>query len=114
MKQPIDDKDALRRAHLKRLEASHQDDFEERFQTEKTRRQVKKEALSDAISAHWNKTKYLGTAASAGGTDEPKALPEGWRDLHWKQIVVMAKDVAGVDAANKDEAVAALEEYEAG
>lgn len=55
-----------------------------------------------------------GEDASAYDPREPDTkadiVPDNWRDLHWKQLVVLAKELGG-EAANKAEAVAFIEAH---
>lgn len=55
-----------------------------------------------------------GEAASAYDPHEPDVkadiVPENWRDLHWKQLVALTKELGG-EAANKAEAVAFIEAH---
>lgn len=95
--------------HLQQLEDSHAKDFEERFGTEQSRDAQRREAVSNAVSASWNRI-WRATARAA----HPGPLPKGWRKEHWKTLQAMAADFAGVEARNKSEAVTALEAYEAG
>ncbi|MFN3247692.1 hypothetical protein [Roseibium album] len=112
MDKNVDEKDARLQRHLKNLEANHASEFEERFGTEKSRKKVQQEQISDEISAHWN-AQQKGKAHSIGGAPVLKPLPENWRDEHWKKLQAMAEEYAGVEAKNKAESVAALDAYEA-
>ncbi len=94
--------------HLQKLEENHERDFEERFGTQKTRAEKKREDLANVLSADWNSKRKGGQSSPV-----PKPLPVGWRKEHWKTLQAMAADYAGVDAANKEDAVRALETYEA-
>lgn len=40
---------------------------------------------------------------------EPGGIPEGWRELHHKKLVKLAKDLTGMEIANKEDAVSAIE-----
>jgi hypothetical protein len=113
-----DEIEQRRRAHLKRLEANHAADFEDRFVIEKTRAEKRAAEISDAISADWNakqKARREGLAAASPATapDGKPPLPEGWRDEHWKTLQSMAADYAGVETTDKASSIAALEAYEA-
>ena len=97
-----------RKAHLKKLEANHHKEFDERFGTEKSRKKAQQEAVTDEISRRWNAQQKRKKAP-----EELKPLPENWRDEHWMTLRSMAANYAGVEAKNKAESVAALEAYEA-
>ena len=131
--------------HLKRLEATHADEYDERFGHEVNRAALKKQAMSDAMSEHWNahqkgKGEQSGpklqsaqdakarndevvaqqaadrqrkAASISKGPKFGEALPENWRDEHWKTLQSWAEDYAGVEVKKKAEAVAVLEAYEA-
>jgi hypothetical protein len=105
----MDEKDKRRLAHLKRLEKNHGKEFPERFATEKSRAKVKAEAITDHVSADWNKKQK----ANQGGPEFGKPLPDGWRDAHWKTLQAMAAEFPGVETSNKEESLSALEAYEA-
>ncbi len=94
--------------HLQRLEENHHRDFEERFGTDRSHDDARREALRDAMSADWNK-KHSATPRMSSG----RPLPRGWRKEHWKTLQVMAADFAGAKVPNRREAVRALELYEA-
>ncbi|QFT30980.1 hypothetical protein K1718_09630 [Roseibium porphyridii] len=94
--------------HLQRLEENHARDFEDRFGTEPSRKDQQRDALNNVISADWNRKQK-----SAAGGAFGRPLPAGWRKEHWKTQQAMAADYAGVKADNKEEAVRALEGYEA-
>lgn len=108
MDKNVDEKAARLQRHLKNLEKNHVEDFNDRFATEKSRKKVQQEKLTDEISAHWNAHQKRNKAPA-----ELLPLPENWRDEHWKKLQAMAEEYAGVEAKNKAESVAALEAYEA-
>ncbi len=93
--------------HLQWLEENHERDFEDRFGTEKSRAEQRREELADRLSADWNGKR------KAAAPEAPRPLPSGWRKEHWKTQQAMAADYAGVSAASKYEAVKALSAYEA-
>lgn len=113
MEQAVNEIEERRRKHLARLEKTFAEDFDERFETKQTHDQKRREALSDMISADWN-AKYKAREKAEQQESDEKALPADWRDAHWKTLIVMARDFAGVEAENKEEAIEALEAYEAG
>ena len=94
--------------HLQRLEESHESDFHERFGRAKSWADQRKENMANVISADWNKKQKAPRIPTAY-----RPLPEGWRKEHWKTQQAMAADYAGAEASNKEEAVRALEIYEA-
>ncbi|WP_305986120.1 hypothetical protein [Roseibium sp. MMSF_3544] len=95
--------------HLQRLEENHEKDFLERNGSGKSDDALQSKDLSNVVSADWNR-KRKQKALSAGG----KPLPNNWRREHWKTLQSMAADYAGVEARKKEEALSALEAYEAG
>lgn len=54
----------------------------------------------------------LAPAAPAPSQAEAQDLPAGWRDLHWRTLASMARDLTGLEAANKAQAVAVLEQFD--
>ncbi|KZM47496.1 hypothetical protein [Labrenzia sp. OB1] len=109
--------DERRKRHLKALEARHREEFDKEHGREKTRKDAKREALADAMSALWNKsrsgTERLGSAEATASDGQKGPLPEGWREAHWKTLQAMAAEFAGAETSNKDESIQALEAYEA-
>ncbi|WP_150524026.1 hypothetical protein [Roseibium sediminis] len=102
----------LHAAHMKRLHDTAKKDLG-RFQREKTAAEKEREAVSDAHSKAWNKSFNEKLKAAAKQTEpERPDLPPNWRDEHWKTLQKWADDFAGVEASNKVEAIAALEEWE--
>lgn len=104
----MDDVILRRLKHLQWLEENHEKDFEDRHGVEPCRAERKRQEIADALSADWNRKRQ-----GASGPVGPRSLPGGWRKEHWKSQQAMALDYAGVAAATKREAVAALEAYEA-
>lgn len=79
--------------------------------------QKKREELNAFHSRAWNLRKKQMREAKkpeAAEDEEQQALPEGWRDLHWKTLVKLADEVLGTEHANKRDAMDALEAYENG
>lgn len=110
----MDEKDKRRAAHVKQLERNHSAEFRERFGSEVPRAKLRQRQVAEAVSADWNRKHKQSGAAVSGGPEFGKALPENWRDAHWKTLQAMAADYAGVQTANKEESLEALEAYEAG
>lgn len=94
--------------HLQWLEENQERDFEDRFGVEKTRAELRREDMANVISADWNRKRKAAQSSITG-----KPLPDGWRKEHWKTQQSMAADYAGVEVSNKEDAVRALELYEA-
>ncbi|MBO6893787.1 MAG: hypothetical protein JJ866_17740 [Roseibium sp.] len=92
--------------HLQRLEENHAAEFEKRFGPRSEDRT--KEELRDLLSADWNSKRK-----SNPGKGVSDALPQGWQKEHWKTQQSMARDYAGVVVNTKQEALRALERYEA-
>jgi hypothetical protein len=94
--------------HLQRLEETHERDFEDRNGEEMTRADRRRAELDNVLSADWNRKRRAAKAPLP-----VKPLPSGWRKEHWKTQQSIAADYTGVEARNKEEAVRALEGYEA-
>lgn len=94
--------------HLQRLEDTHEQDFRDRMNAEESRSEQLQTELSNVLSADWNRKRRKSVGAPVR-----KPLPKGWRKEHWKTLQSMAADYAGANATNKEEAVLALEAYEA-
>ena len=94
--------------HLQWLEENHVKAHQERKNSSVSGSDGQGEDISNVLSADWNR-KHKQHADTAGG----RKLPCGWRKEHWKTQQSMARDYAGVNAGCKDEAVRALEAYEA-
>ncbi|MHA7777411.1 hypothetical protein [Roseibium sp. M-1] len=93
--------------HLQRLEENHARVFEERSAKTRDGGNRASEEIADTLSADWNLKQRAERRAAA-----KKPLPTGWRNEHWKTQQAIATDYAGVQVANKAEAVSALEAYE--
>lgn len=108
----MDEKDKRRAAHVKRLERNHGAEYAERFGAEVPKARQRQQQVAAAVSADWNRKHKQSGAPASAGPEYGKALPDNWRDAHWKTLQAMAADYAGVQTSNKDKSLEALEAYE--
>ena len=115
--------DELNRLHIKRLEAHHAEEFEERFGPERTRAEKRRRALCDEVSRRFNhdqkarhehETERAMRDAEASVPEETRVLPDYWQNWQWKKLVELAREKTGITAENKDQAEALLRAYVSG
>ncbi|MEO0980592.1 MAG: hypothetical protein AAFY24_25240 [Pseudomonadota bacterium] len=94
--------------HLQWLEENHVKGNQARSGSNTSDTDGQGEEILNVLSADWNRKQRQRADALDG-----QKLPCGWRKEHWKTQQSMARDYAGVNAGCKDEAVRALEAYEA-
>lgn len=95
--------------HLQWLEENHVKAHQAREASGASRSDGCGTDISNVLSADWNRRKR-----QQAGAPSSQKLPCGWRKEHWKTQQSMARDYAGVNAGCKEEAIRALEAYEAG
>ncbi len=99
--------------HLQWLEENHDKDFQKRLAVENSKVDQPVETPTNVVLAVSDRNANDGEATDAGTATKGDQLPRDWRKEHWKTLQSMAADYAGITVANKQEALRALEIYEA-